>query len=92
MPTYEYACTSCNLHVEVVQKFSDDPLEVCGVCGGRLRRVFHPAGVLFKGSGFYSTENRSAAGAKHPREERPGTAGAEKTPSGRKSEASEKSA
>jgi putative FmdB family regulatory protein len=56
MPTYEYACTSCSHHIEVVQTFTDDPLELCSACGGRLRRVFHPAGILFKGSGFYSTD------------------------------------
>lgn len=56
MPTYEYACSSCSHHIEVVQAFSDAPLELCSACGGRLRRVFHPAGILFKGSGFYSTD------------------------------------
>ncbi len=59
MPTYEYACTVCDVHVEVVQRMTEGPLTTCGVCGGRLRKVFHPAGILFKGSGFYSTDNRS---------------------------------
>ena len=59
MPTYEYACTKCGQHVEVFQRVSDEPLTRCGVCGGPLRKVFHPAGILFKGSGFYSTDNRS---------------------------------
>ncbi len=63
MPTYEYACVDCGHHVEVVQSFGDDPLAVCGACGGRLRKVFHPAGILFKGSGFYSTDNRKGAKA-----------------------------
>ncbi|MDP9241817.1 MAG: FmdB family transcriptional regulator [Actinomycetota bacterium] len=65
MPTYEYACTKCGQHVEVFQRVSDDPLTTCGVCGGKLRKVFHPAGILFKGSGFYSTDNRakSSSGA-----------------------------
>jgi len=58
MPTYEYACMDCGTHVEVFQHFADDPLTTCGVCGGRLRKVFHPAGILFKGSGFYRTDNR----------------------------------
>src|SRR5437867_11317189 len=60
MPTYEYACLSCGQHVEVYQRFSDEPLTVCGVCGGPLRKVFHPAGILFKGSGFYATDSRSS--------------------------------
>ena len=59
MPTYEYACRQCGHRVEVVQSLSDEPLKTCGVCGGELRKVFHPAGVLFKGSGFYSTDNRA---------------------------------
>jgi putative FmdB family regulatory protein len=63
MPTYEYACTKCGRRIEVVQSFSDSPLEVCDECGGKLRRVFHPVGVLFKGSGFYSTEARAGRGA-----------------------------
>jgi putative FmdB family regulatory protein len=61
MPTYEYACVDCGQHLEVVQSFGDDPLAVCGACGGRLRKVFHPAGILFKGSGFYSTDNRKGS-------------------------------
>ena len=58
MPTYEYVCKRCGHRVEVVQSLSDEPLKTCGVCGGELRKVFHPAGVLFKGSGFYSTDAR----------------------------------
>lgn len=60
MPTYEYACLTCGHHIEVYQRFSDEPLTVCGVCGGPLRKVFHPAGILFKGSGFYATDSRSS--------------------------------
>lgn len=59
MPTYEYACTQCGQHVEVYQRLSDDPLTACGACGGALRKVFHPAGIVFKGSGFYATDSRS---------------------------------
>ncbi|MGZ4205490.1 MAG: FmdB family zinc ribbon protein [Actinomycetota bacterium] len=59
MPTYEYECTSCHRRYEVVQRFSDPPLETCEVCGGKLKRVYHPVGVVLKGSGFYSTDNRS---------------------------------
>src|SRR3990170_4400759 len=59
MPTYEYACARCGQHVEVFQRFSEESLTTCGACGGELRKVFHPAGIHFKGSGFYSTDNRS---------------------------------
>jgi putative FmdB family regulatory protein len=58
MPTYEYACTSCGRRFDVMQSFSDAPLEVCEVCGGKLKRVFHPVGIVLKGSGFYATDSR----------------------------------
>ena len=60
MPTYEYVCLSCGRHVEAIQRFSDEPLRTCEHCGGPLRRVFHPVGVVLKGSGFYSTDNRGS--------------------------------
>ena len=58
MPTYQYACTSCGERLEVVQKFSDDPLTECPACSGTLRKVFSAVGVVFKGSGFYKTDSR----------------------------------
>lgn len=61
MPTYEYECTSCGQHIEVFQRIAEDPLTTCGVCGGSLRKVFHPAGIVFKGSGFYATDSRSGS-------------------------------
>lgn len=60
MPTYEYACVQCGQRVEVFQRITEEPLAVCGVCGGPLRKVFHPAGIVFKGSGFYATDSRSS--------------------------------
>jgi putative FmdB family regulatory protein len=61
VPTYQYACTECGDQSEVVQRFSDDPLTVCGTCGGRLRKVFSPVGIVFKGSGFYRTDSRAGS-------------------------------
>jgi putative FmdB family regulatory protein len=58
MPTYEYACTECGDRTEVVQSISDAPLTTCTVCGGTLRKVFSPVGIVFKGSGFYRTDSR----------------------------------
>ncbi len=60
MPTYQYACTSCGEQIEAVQRFTDDPLTVCPACGGTLRKVFSPVGIVFKGSGFYRTDSRKA--------------------------------
>jgi putative FmdB family regulatory protein len=81
VPTYEYVCESCGTHVEVYQRFTDEPLTTCAVCGGKLRKVFHPAGILFKGSGFYVTDSRgktgSGGGAKEARQPAASTASSE---------------
>ena len=61
MPTYEYACSKCGEHLEVVQSFNDDPLKKCPACGGRLKKVFGAVGIVFKGSGFYKTDSRNAS-------------------------------
>jgi putative FmdB family regulatory protein len=63
MPTYEYACLQCGRYTEAYQSFTDEPLSTCPHCGGTLRKVFHPAGILFKGSGFYKTDSRSKVGS-----------------------------
>lgn len=60
MPTYEYACTACGERTEAKQGFDDPPLETCERCGGKLRKLYSPVGVVFKGSGFYSTDARKA--------------------------------
>jgi len=58
MPIYEYRCQSCRRSFERTQRFSDDPLTTCPACGGPVRRVLHPVGIIFKGSGWYSTDSR----------------------------------
>lgn len=63
MPTYQYVCTECGRELEAVQKFTDEPLTVHAQCGGRLRKVFSPVGIVFKGSGFYRTDSRSSSSA-----------------------------
>ncbi|MBX6371039.1 MAG: FmdB family transcriptional regulator [Acidothermus sp.] len=77
MPTYQYACTNCGETLEVVQKFSDDPLTECPSCRGRLRKVFSSVGIVFKGSGFYRTDSRTDAASKNGGEKK----SAEKAPS-----------
>ncbi len=60
MPIYEYKCE--NGHVfDVLQRISDDPLEECIECSASVRKVLHPVGISFKGSGFYSTDYKSDA-------------------------------
>lgn len=56
MPVYEYACTACGERLEAKQSFDDPPLEECPKCGGKLRKLYSPVGIVFKGSGFYSTD------------------------------------
>src|SRR5438067_12422541 len=69
MPTYEYRCTNCEEHLEVVQSFSDEPLTKCPNCGKKtLRKVFSPVGIVFKGSGFYKTDNRRGSGGSKTKE------------------------
>jgi putative FmdB family regulatory protein len=63
VPTYQYACTECGEPLEVVQKFSDDALTECPACGGRLRKIFSPAAIVFRGSGFYRTDSRKSSSA-----------------------------
>ncbi|WP_026357016.1 FmdB family zinc ribbon protein [Mycobacterium sp. 141] len=60
MPTYSYACTECGNRFDAVQAFSDDALTTCPKCSGRLRKLFGSVGVVFKGSGFYRTDNRES--------------------------------
>ena len=62
LPTYEYACNACGHRLDAVQKFTDDPLTVCPECGGALRKVYGAVGIVLKGSGFYKTDSRAAAG------------------------------
>jgi len=61
MPTYEYLCKTCGHRFETWQKMTDDPLTTCPDCGAAIRRVLFPAGVVFKGSGFYKTDHRDSA-------------------------------
>ena len=60
MPIYEYACTNGH-RFEVRQSYSEDPLLDCTECGAPVRRVLHPSGVIFKGSGWYATDSRPAS-------------------------------
>lgn len=57
MPTYQYACSSCDHAFEIFQSFSDDALTICPECKGDLRKVYSAVGVVFKGAGFYKTDS-----------------------------------
>lgn len=93
MPTYQYACTSCGAQLEVVQKFSDDPLTECPECAGRLRKVFSAVGVVFKGSGFYRNDSRDSKTKSGSSTSKPESGSSEtKSDSGAKTESSGASA
>lgn len=70
MPVYTYRCENCGVLFEKTQKFSDQPLTRCPECNKKsLHKVYTPVGIVFKGSGFYSTDHRSASGQGHVRTE-----------------------
>lgn len=62
MPTYGYRCPSCSAEFDVWQKMSDEPGAPCPKCGTQARRLFFPAGIVFKGTGFYATDSRASNG------------------------------
>lgn len=70
MPVYEYACTACGERTEARQSFDDPPLEECPHCGGKLRKLYSPVGIVFKGSGFYATDGRTGSAAARKAAER----------------------
>jgi putative FmdB family regulatory protein len=63
MPVYAYRCQSCGVQFEKTQKFNDKPLTKCPECRkGTVKRLLQPAAIVFKGSGWYATDHRSASG------------------------------
>ncbi|MBI5025626.1 MAG: zinc ribbon domain-containing protein [Nitrospirae bacterium] len=60
MPIYEYECTKCGEHTEVMQKITDLPLSKCTSCGGEVRKLITPTAFVLKGSGWYVTDYPSA--------------------------------
>ena len=65
MPLYEYQCLPEGHRFEVRHGINET-VDACQVCGGDVRRVIHPVGIVFKGSGFYATDSRSSPSATKP--------------------------
>ena len=63
MPIYEYQCKQCNERHEIIQRFSDAPLEHCPKCGGDMKKLFSSPAIQFKGSGFYKTDYAGGSSA-----------------------------
>ena len=61
MPIYLYECDSCGVRFERLQRMSAEPLTQCPECDGDVHRVIQPVGIIFKGSGFYITDNRQVS-------------------------------
>src|SRR5512146_771002 len=76
MPIYEYECEQCGVRFERLQRMADAPLTECPECAGSVHRVMQPVGVIFKGSGFYVTDNRgkSSTGVPAKKKEEDGKA------------------
>jgi putative FmdB family regulatory protein len=66
MPIYEYECEQCGVRFERLQRMSDAALTVCPECSGHIHRVMQPVGIIFKGSGFYVTDNRGKSSTSMP--------------------------
>lgn len=64
MPIYEYACTVCGERTEARQSFDEPPLQECPNCGGKLRKLYSPVGIVFRGSGFYATDHKSGSSSR----------------------------
>lgn len=85
MPLYDYQCRSCGKVAEVRHGFNETHEAPCADCGGEMRRVFSPAGIVFKGSGFYVTDSRKSSESSTSKSGGTGksdTPAAETTPSG----------
>jgi putative FmdB family regulatory protein len=60
MPTYGYRCGTCGHEFEIRQKITDEPLTTCPNCKGKLAKMLYPAGIIFKGSGYYTTDYKGS--------------------------------
>jgi putative FmdB family regulatory protein len=80
VPTYSYACTECDNRFDEVQAFTDDALTTCPQCSGRLRKLFGSVGVVFKGSGFYRTDNRESGKKAAASDSGSGSSGGDSSP------------
>jgi putative FmdB family regulatory protein len=92
VPTYDYQCRSCGHTTEVIHSMTEEGPSTCERCGGELRRVLFPAGIIFKGSGFYKTDSRSSSSSSEasssPATKPPASGGESKAPASASSESS----
>lgn len=90
LPIYEYECTGCGAVTDIRHGFKETTSEVCAKCGGSLKRIFRPAGIVFKGSGFYVTDSRASGSGKSESKTDSGSSGGSKSESGSNTESGAK--
>jgi putative FmdB family regulatory protein len=89
VPIYDYQCEPQGHRFEVRHGINESPVQACPECGGPVRRIIHPVGIVFKGSGFYATDSRSGSSAKQPKAEAAGETKSETKPDSSKKPAAE---
>ncbi|MBC7264225.1 MAG: zinc ribbon domain-containing protein [Chloroflexi bacterium] len=86
MPIYEYQCETCGIRFERWQSIKEEPLKTCPECAGPVHRLIQPVGIIFKGSGFYTTDYRQSPSLSSTRHEPKGVSDSEKGDSPAESE------
>jgi len=68
MPIYEYKCEDCGTPIEIRHGATEIPDIKCELCGGKMKKIFQPVGIVFKGSGFYKTDSRVSSGSREKKQ------------------------
>jgi putative FmdB family regulatory protein len=89
MPTYGYRCRSCGHEFEVLQRMSDPPLKTCPKCAGELAKKVYSAGIIYKGSGYYTTDYKGKTAETSSAKSSTSDSGSESSSSNGSSKASE---
>jgi len=80
MPTYGYRCENCGVEFERFQRITEPPVTECPECGGNVRRMLYPVGILFKGPGFHITDYRKSSGSSSESKSEGGESGKKEEP------------
>ncbi len=81
MPLYVYQCRDCGVQFERRQSIHDESIKICPECGGDVHRLIQPVGIIFKGSGFYVTDNRAKSSTRVPKDTKKPSKASEKSTS-----------
>ncbi len=86
MPLYEYECENCGRRFERLQSINAEPVRQCPECAGAVHKIFHPAGIIFKGSGWYITDSRKSTSGAVTGDSKPGNGETKKADTGTQTE------